>query len=181
MKLFHNLFSKKDNFGQVDAQNPETEYLKAKAEAQSLRLDLEAAHKQSEKLNQEIDRLRMGQQEILELQLTTRMEALFTEVSGPASQILTQVDLVEKQGKPVQIADVLAVAKRMIRALERNGLEIINQPGDRVAFDPSKHTSLNQIKLDSGQPAVVRFAGVSYQHKTIHKAFVEAEQRCPED
>lgn len=181
MKLFHNLFSKKDDLSQVDLQNFETEYLKVKAEAQSLRLDLEAAHKQTEQLTQEIDRLRMGQQEILELQLTARMEALFTEVSGPTSQILTQTELVEKQGKPVQIADILAVAKRMIRALERNGLEMMNQPGDRVTFDPNKHTSLNQIKFDIGQPVIVRFVGVSYQGKTIHKAFVEAEQRCPED
>ncbi len=90
---------------------------------------------------------------------------------APASQILTQADLLEKQGKPVQARDVLAVARRMLRALERYGLAFAGQTGEQVFFDPNQHTPINEAaQPQAGQPVTIRFAGVTYQGKMIYKA-----------
>lgn len=173
MKFLNRLFSSKAKEENKKAPASSVDPLQMNNEIQSLRMDLEAAQAQSGRLKQEIDRLRSQQAEILELTLTARLEALFTEMSGPASQILTQAELVEKQGKPVQIADVLSIAKRMVRAMERNGLVIVAKPGDQVLFDPNKHTPINQNLVEIGQPVTVRFAGMSYGGKMIYKAIVE--------
>jgi hypothetical protein len=40
------------------------------------------------------------------------------DVAAPVAQLFTQAHLLEVEGKPVQAKDALAVAKRLVRALE---------------------------------------------------------------
>ncbi len=143
-------------------------------ENQSLRMDLESSRGSIAGLKQEIERLRLRQDQVISETVEARLSGLFGDLAGPASQILTQADLLEKQGRPVQARDVLSVARRMVRALERHGIAFTGQVGEQVSYDPNLHTPINEAaQPQAGQPVTIRFAGVTYQGKTIYKAIVE--------
>jgi molecular chaperone GrpE (heat shock protein) len=143
-------------------------------EYQLLRMDLAARDQSVANLKQEIERLRMRQDQLITETIDARLGSLFNDLAGPASQILTQADLLEKQGKPVQARDVLSVARRMVRALERYGVGFAGQVGEQVSFDPNHHTPISGAAIPQpGQAVTVRFPGVTYQGKTIYKAIVE--------
>lgn len=155
---------------------PSFEALSAQKELQTLRLELDARDQTIQALKQEIERLRYRQDQLAEELARNQIEALFTDLSAPASQILTQADLLENQGKPVQARDVLSVARRMVRVLERRGVSFEGTPGQSVQFDPNRHTPLNAQSgqvYRPGQPVTVRFAGASHAGKLLYKAVVE--------
>ncbi len=150
------------------------EWLVLQKETQALRMDLQASQQAVANLKQENERLRLRQDQLIAETVETRLSGLFGDLAAPASQVLTQSDLLEKEGKPVQARDVLSVARRMVRALERYGLVFSGQVGDQVPFDPNQHTPINEVtQPQPGQPVTIRFRGVAYQGKTIHKAIVE--------
>jgi molecular chaperone GrpE (heat shock protein) len=151
-----------------------TNILNLQKEAQSLRMEIEARDGSIANLKQEIERLRLRQEQVIEETIDQRLSGLFSDLAAPSSQILTQAELLEQQGKPVQARDVLAVARRMVRALERYGVVFVHQVGDQVAFDPNQHTPISgTASPQPGQPVTVRFTGVAYQGKIIYKAVVE--------
>lgn len=171
--LFANLFSR-PAAAPAPAVLDREEMLSAQREIQSLKMDLEQRDKQIRILEGEIDRMRAGQQKLIEETVAARMEALFTDLAGPGSQILTQADLLENQARSLEARDVLAIARRMVRALERHGVTFEGKIGDPVGFDPNRHTPLNAaVQLRPGQPSVVRFVGARYKDKIIYKAVVE--------
>lgn len=150
------------------------EVLALQKEVQALRLELDTRQRTVENLRQEVERLRLRQEQVVAETVEARLGSLFGDLAGPASQILTQADLIERQERPVQARDVLSVARRMVRALERYGVAFIGKPGEQVAFDPNHHTPINaSLVPEAGQPVTVRFAEVTYQGKTIYKAIVE--------
>jgi len=152
----------------------EAEILALEKEAQAMRMEIEAREDIIANLKQEIERLRLRQEQIIAETVTTRLSGLFGELAAPSSQILTQANLIERQGQLVQSRDVLAVARRMVRALERYGVVFAGQVGEQVAFDPDQHTPISGTVLPKpGQPVTIRFTGVSYQGKTLYKAIVE--------
>lgn len=156
------------------ADSPAVESLAAQNQIQSLRLELEGREQRIQQLIQEIERLRERQDQMVKETAAAQFESLFSELAGPASQILTQADLLGNQGKPVQARDVLAVTRRMLRALERHGLVFEEQAGTHVAFDPSRHTPINDGTAPHlGQTVTVRFAGVTYGGKILYKAVVD--------
>ncbi|NLG99013.1 MAG: hypothetical protein GX491_16775 [Chloroflexi bacterium] len=148
-------------------------------EAQSLRISLRESQATIENLKQEIERLRAGQQRLVEETAAAQVTALFSDLAAPASQIRTQASLLE-QGKPVHARDVLAVAARMVRALERSGMQFEGQIGAEEAYDPNRHTPMSAgAAPQPGQPVTVRFSGVRHRDKIIYKAVVE--QVCQDD
>lgn len=150
------------------------ELLDIQKEVQTLRLELESSEQMVMNLKQEIERLRSRQDQLLQETVTSRLEALFNDLAAPASQILTQADLLENQGKAVQARDILSVARRMIRALERQGVSFEEKVGDQIPFDPNRHTPLSSSAIPvPGKMVTVRFASVFYQQKMIYKAIVE--------
>jgi molecular chaperone GrpE (heat shock protein) len=156
------------------ADSAAVDMLSSQSQIQSLRMEREAGEQRIKQLSQEIERLRERQDQMIAETAAARLEALYGELAGPASQVLTQADLLENQGKPVQARDVLAVARRMLRALERHGLVFDGQAGAQVAFDPSRHTPMNNGPvLQPGQMVTMRFAGVLYGGKILYKAVVE--------
>ena len=156
------------------AQPAAPDALILQSELQSLRLELEDRDKTIADLKQQIERQRARQAEMVEETVSARLESLFADVAAPASQILTQADLLENQGKALQASDVLAVARRIVRALERHGLAFDSQPGQLSTYDPNRHTPLAAGRTPQpGEPVTIRFAGVAYQGKTVYKAVVE--------
>jgi len=171
---FETIFSSQKEPAQEDVPTPEPEIHLLQNQLQNLRIELDVVQKQSDIYRQEAERLRIRQQEMVDLNLESRTEALFTEVSAPASQLITQMDLFENQAKPVQIKDILLVVKRVLRVFERNGMVFEGKPGEEVIFDPNRHTPISPEKsIVAGQTAIVRFSGVSYQGKILYKAIVE--------
>ena len=151
---------------------PAPEALEAQREAQNLRLELAEKEAQIERLRQEVERLRSRQQTLAQEGAQTQMEKLFSDAAAPVVQLVTQADL-EKQGKAVQARDVLTVARRLVRALERHGLTLEGEPGQQVAFDPERHQSMNAgVNPNPGEMVTVRFVGASYQGKIRYKAIV---------
>jgi molecular chaperone GrpE (heat shock protein) len=149
---------------------------------QSLRMELAESKRMVVHLTQEIERVKAQQEEIIQLNLAKELEGLFKDMAAPASQSLTQAHLVENQGKKVSAQDLLTVSRRMLRAMERHGVIFENQVGETVLFDPGKHIAIQPGQsIDTGKPVIVRFCGVSYRGKMIHKAIVEQETECRDD
>jgi molecular chaperone GrpE (heat shock protein) len=148
--------------------------LRLENEAQALRMELETRNQDIAHLKQEVERLRARQDHLVSEAVTAQLEGLFADLAAPASQILTQAELLENQNKPVQARDVLSVARRLIRAAERRGMQFDGRAGEQVAYDPNRHASLNaEIAPQAGQAVTIRFAGVTYQGKILYKAIVE--------
>lgn len=146
----------------------------ASAEAQSLRVELLERDRLIQTLKQELERARSGEQERVHEIVEARLERLMSGAAAPVAQLLTQIHLFEAEGKPVQTKDVLAVAKRIVRALEDEGLSILSGVGETVAFDPNYHQPLGtQGPLAQSEKAVVRLVGISYRGKVLRKASVE--------
>jgi molecular chaperone GrpE (heat shock protein) len=148
--------------------------LELEREMQSLRLELKEREQEMTRLREELGRQRSGASARVAESVQAQVERLLTDAAAPAAQLLTQAHLLEVEGKPVQARDVLAVAKRLVRTLEDNGLTLEGSVGETVPFDPNRHESLSaDASLKPGQPVTVRFVGVAYQGKLLRKADVE--------
>ena len=140
---------------------------------QNLRLELAERNQLVDKLKQELERQRTSESDRLTNAVQTQVEQVLSDTAAPVTQLLTQAYLLE-QGKPVQAKDVLVVAKRLIRALEDNGLTITGSVGKTVSFDSNLHEELStSTSLAPGGAVVVKFVGICYQGKVIRKAGVE--------
>ncbi len=141
---------------------------------QALKLEIAERDRQIKQLKDRLDSVESQQSASALERTSARIEAIFHDASSAVSQLLTQVHLLENENKPVQAADVLQVARRLIRAMERNGMVVEEQPGSTVLYDPSRHSPLTtSTPITQGQLVTIRLAGVSYQGKIILKAVVE--------
>ncbi len=147
-------------------------------EAQSLRLELAERDRLMANLKSELERQRNGENTRVAEAVQAQMERLLTDVATPVVQLLTQAHLLEVEGKQVQAKDVLAVAKRLVRALEDGGLTLEGAVGEKAPFDPNRHQPLSaDASPTPGEAVVVKFVGVSYRGQIIRKAGVEP---CPD-
>jgi len=168
------IFSPRRGESAAQAAARTEDLLRLENEAQALRMELETRDQNIAHLKQEVERLRNRQDHLVSEAVTSQFEGLFADLAAPASQILTQAELLENQNKPVQTRDVLSVARRLIRAAERRGMQFDGRAGEQAAYDPNRHAPLNaEIALQVGQTVTIRFAGVTYQGKILHKAIVE--------
>jgi molecular chaperone GrpE (heat shock protein) len=143
-------------------------------EVQKLRLELNEQKRVVANLKIELERQRRNESAHIADEVQSRIEQLLTDVAAPVTQLLTQAHLLEAEGKPVQAKDVLAVAKRLVRALEDQGLILESRVGEMLPFHPNQHELLNaDASLKPGQTVVVRFVGATYQGKLLRKAGVE--------
>jgi molecular chaperone GrpE (heat shock protein) len=112
---------------------------------QNLRLELAERNQIVDKLKQELERQRTSESDHITTAVQTQVEQLLTDATAPVTQLLTQAYLLEVEGKLVQAKDVLVVAKRLIRALEDNGLTLTNKVGETVPFDSNLHDPLSDL------------------------------------
>ena len=148
--------------------------LELEREAQNLRLELKERERVVANLKGELERQRSGASDRVAEAVQAQVEQLLADAAAPVAQLLTQTHLLEVEGKPVQAKDVLAIAKRLVRTLEDNGLTPEGSVGETVPFDPNRHEPLSaDTSLKPGQPVTLRFVGVTYQGKLLRKAGVE--------
>ena len=156
----------------------QSKLLQLQQENQSLRLALQEKGSAITQLQADLETLRAGQETTFQERLNARLERFINDASGPAVQLLAQAYLLEKEHKPVQISDLLAVSRRLLGALERIGLEYEGQVGQRVPFDPERHALLDASdSLYPGEQAEIRFVGVRYRGKIIRKAILDCRDR----
>lgn len=145
--------------------------LELERELQSQRLTLQEQGQEMQRLQAEVERLRDAARAQATAQ--AQIEQLVRDLAAPVAQVLTQAHLAEA-GRPVQTRDVLAVVRRIVRALEAHGLTVEGVIGESVAFDPDRHMPLGGGNAPAaGQPVVVRMVGVAYQGQVVQKAGVE--------
>lgn len=148
--------------------------LELEREAQGLRLELEERKQVVANLKQELERQCNGESARVAEAVRARVEWLLSDVAAPVAQLLTQAYLLEVAGKPVQAKDVLAIARRLVRALEDEGLMLEDSVGEILPFDPDRHEPFSaSVSVTPGQPVVVRFVAVAYRGKILRKAGVE--------
>lgn len=168
------IFSPRREKNAAQAAAPAEDRLRLENEAQALRMDLAARDQNIAHLKQEVERLRARQDHLVSEAVTAQIEGLFADLAAPASQMMTQAELLENQNKPVQARDVLSVARRLVRAAERRGMQFEGCVGEQVAYDPNRHAPLNaETAPQVGQTVTIRFVGVTYQGKILQKAIVE--------
>ena len=144
-------------------------------QVQSLRLSLEEREQALATLRAGLERERRQAGVLAQEQLQAQVEKIFTALSGPVAQLLTQAYLVEVEQKPVASRDILAVARHLVQGLEENGLHVEGVVGGQEAFDPNRHAPLQAGDiLRPGSPVVVRLVGLSYAGKIVRKAGVTA-------
>ena len=163
-------------------EDPEgREKLVLEREVQGLRLELESRDQMVADLKRELERARKDESARVTGAVQAQMERLLTDAAAPVAQLFTQAYLLEAEGKPVQAKDVLAVARRMVRVLEDNGLTLEGHVGETMSFDPNRHEPLSaEAAPKPGEAVTVRFVGVSYSGKVIRKAGVVVRGR-PEE
>jgi molecular chaperone GrpE (heat shock protein) len=148
--------------------------LELEQEVQRLRLELAEQEQAVARLKQELERQRGSASAHVAEAVQVQVEQLLADVATPVAQLLTQVHLLEVEGQPVQAKDVLALVKRLVRTLEDNSLMLEGRVGESVPFDPDRHEPLSaDVSPKAGQMVTVRFVGVAYRGKLLHKAGVE--------
>jgi len=141
---------------------------------QQLRLELKERDREVAQLKAEVQRQRNGASARVADEVQAQLERLFRDAAAPIAQLLTQVHLLEVEGKPVQARDVLALAQRLVRVLEDHGLTVLGEIGGMVAFDPNLHAPLNSTAIPRpGQPVVVRIVGIVFQRRLLRKAGID--------
>jgi molecular chaperone GrpE (heat shock protein) len=162
-------------FGKAESSMPgvDERALALEREAQMLRLELQERDRFIAELKADMTRVVRGAERAMAEGLLTAYERLLSEFALPFAQFLTQEYLLEVEGKPVQARDVLAVARRLLRLLEDEGLTAEGRIGDTVAFDPDRHEPLGgDFAPNRGEPAVVRMVGVSWHGRVLRKTVV---------
>ena len=173
MKWLKRLFGKADKEVTIEEAVDER-VLSLEREVQSLKLELEERNRSLEKVKGDMERQRSGERERVDESVRSQLEGILTNAATPIAQLMAQAHLLEVEGKPVQAKDVLAVAKRLIRAMEDAGLEMEGAAGETVDFDPDRHEILSTHAAPKpGEKVVVRFTGISYRGKLLRKASVE--------
>lgn len=108
--------------------------------------------------------------------IAAHLEALFTDLAAPLSQLRLQATLLDA-GTAVAAADVMALARRCIAIIERAGLEPIGMTGEVMPFDPETAQPLGEgAPIAPGDTVRIRIAGYRYHRRVLRKAFVEQEK-----
>ena len=163
----------KRNRGKAAPDDTPERVLSLERELQSLRLELQERQASLERIKSELERQRSQAEAVLSERVQSQAVQLLGDLAQPAAQLLTQAYLFEVQGQPVQTRDVLMVAKRLVQGLQDHGLQIEQTIGSTVKFDPNRHELLStDSQIQPGEPVMVRFVGLSFQGKRLHKAGV---------
>ena len=142
-------------------------------EVQALKLELAERDRLITQLKADLERQRQQAEARGAKSVQSQLEQLFAEVATPVSQLQTQAHLLEAENRPIQARDVLTVARRLVRALEDQGLTLENRVGEQVSFHPDLHEPLAGSVPARGKPVIVCFAGVAFRGKLLRKAGIE--------
>ena len=142
----------------------------------SLRLELEEQEQLVATLKRQVEQERREAKARIEESVESQIEELLLDLAAPVTQLITQAHLAS-QGKALQVRDVLAVARRLVRTLEDHGLTTEGDVGQTVPFDPNHHQLLRHDgEVKPQEPVIVQFVGVTYRGKLLRRASVRNKE-----
>jgi len=175
-----NLFSRFNHDPQGEPPERDSSRLALESALKSLELDISDRDETIARLKSELARLRENEQLTARGLTDAALKNLFEELSPQISQLQTQRYLALDQGKPLPPHYIFTILDQMQLVLAKYGLEIADNVGQIVAFNPDHHTPLSlENRLSSGDSVVIRFAGLSFRGQRIHKAGVEPVEETP--
>jgi molecular chaperone GrpE (heat shock protein) len=146
-------------------------------EVQSLRAMLEDQDRIIAKLTSELKQHRSEAEFRLKRSAQAVIEKIAVELAAPVAKLNSQAYVVEEQNHPLNVRDVLGVAKQFIQIFQSFGLRLEGYVGEMTPFDPDHHMPLKQdVSLSQGDPVVIRFVGVAFRGKLLRKAGVEGSR-----
>jgi molecular chaperone GrpE (heat shock protein) len=105
------------------------------------------------------------------------IEKLMADVAPPVTKLNSQIHVVEEQNRPLNVRDVIAVAKQILGVLQKYGLRLEGYVGELTSYDPDHHAPLKKDALvGQSEPVIVRFVGVAYRGRMLYKARVEGSR-----
>lgn len=106
-------------------------------------------------------------------EIRDKVRALFQELSGPLTQLLTQNHIQHVQGKSLNTKDINATVNRLVSGLKNYGLEISEDIGSTTVFDPNKHEALTiDDTIEVGEEVLIRMYGIGFEGKILRRAAV---------
>jgi len=169
-----NLFSLFSHESQEEPPEHDVDQLAWESALKSLELEISDRDETIARLKNELARLHENQQLTTRSLTDSSLKNLFEELSPQISQLQTQRYLVLDQGKPLPPRYIFTILAQMQDVLAKFGLEIADNVGEIVPFNPDHHTPLSlENRLSSGDSVVIRFAGLSFRGQRIHNAGVE--------
>ncbi len=162
---------------QLDAaEEVDEDVLTLRRRVQELRLALQEQERVVDRLKADLARERQGSSTYASEAADAALVRLAGDMAAPASQLLLQDHLLA-EGQTVRAADVMAVARQMVRAMEGYGVTFSGQVGAIAAFDPDLHQPLSLASASStlarGQRVRVLVPGVAYRGRLLRRAGVE--------
>lgn len=143
-------------------------------EVQSLRTMLEEQDRVTAMLRKELNQLRTETESRAKKYIQAKIEELMADVATLITQINSQAYLVEEKNRPLNVRDVLKVAKQFEQVFQKYGIRLEGYVGEIASFDPDHHAPLKMdTPIVEGEPVVVRFVGVGFRGKLLRKAGVE--------
>ena len=157
---------------------PDQGRLEMERQIQELRLELEETQRLNASLKTDLQRLRSTSQDETAKIAQMQVETLLGSLASPLTQIATLVNMVEKQGKSVQLRDILAICKALLSALPENGITLEGNLGASEPYNPDRHQLLEASPAPSpGQAVTIRFASLAYHGKLLRKAGVSTSSQ----
>ncbi len=168
-----NLFSLFSN-PQEEPPEGSSEHLAHESTLKSLELEISDRDQTILRLKNELARLRESRDTTANELVEAKLKDLLKELAPSISQLQTQRHLVLEQEKPLAPRHIFTILDQMQRVLSKYGLEVMDQVGETVLFNPDHHTPLSlNTPLSTGSSVVIRFPGLSYRGQRIRKAGVE--------
>ena len=169
-----NLFSLFNNNAQEDPPEHNAEQLTQESTIKSLEMEIFDRDQTIARLTSELTRLRDSQQKTVEDLIEAKFKDLFEEIAPQISQLQTQRYLVCQQEKPLPPRHIFTILDQMHLVLSKYGLEIADNVGETVSFNPDHHAVLSRkYYLSTGDTVIIRFPGLYYRGQRIRKAGVE--------
>ncbi len=138
-------------------------------------LDLADRDQTIGRLRADLARARDGAAGAARALASTETERLIQAIATPLVQLVTQEHLQRTGTADLRAADVLEVGLRLVRGLEREGVDLIGAVGETVPFDPDRHDPLSgSVTATGGRPVTIRIVGLSYGGTVIRKAGVDS-------
>jgi molecular chaperone GrpE (heat shock protein) len=146
-------------------------------EVQSLRAMLEDQDRVIANLTSELKQHRSKAEFRLKRSAQAVIEKIAVDLAAPIAKLNSQAYVVEEQNHPLNVRDVLDVAKQFIQIFQNFGVRLEGYVGEMTPFDPDHHIPLKRdISISPGEPVVIRFVGVAFRGKLLRKASVEGSR-----
>jgi molecular chaperone GrpE (heat shock protein) len=148
--------------------------LETNARIRELELTIIEQDKLINTLKNDVERLNRTHSEQLTEATNADRETFAKSLAPSISQLETLRLLSEIKQKSVPSENIFKVVSRLINSLKTYGIIIDQEVGSIEEFNPARHNPISQSEhYPENTPVEIKFCGISFDGKNIHKAIVE--------